>query len=65
MQRNKFSVGDTVELVTPDRKPIAFTVNDLRNAENEAISSAPHPMMELNMRLPAVCGRLSILRKIR
>jgi len=65
VQRNKFSVGDTVELVTPDRKPIAFTVNDLRNAENEAISSAPHPMMELNMRLPAACGRLSILRKIR
>ena len=64
-QRNKFCVGDTVELVTPDNKPIAFTVMDMRNADDEAIEAAPHPMMELHMRLPAKCGRLALLRKIR
>lgn len=64
-QRNKFSVGDMVELVTPHNKPIAFTVSDLRNSDNEAIEAAPHPMMELRMRLPVKCGRLSLLRKLR
>lgn len=64
-QRNKFCVGDTVELVTRDNKPVRFTVTDLRNAENEAIESAPHPMMELHMRLPAKAERLALLRKIR
>ncbi len=65
IQRNKFSLGDTVELVTPDNKPFAFTVKDLRNAENEKIPSAPHPMMELRMKLPVRCGRLALLRKLR
>jgi len=64
-QRNKFCVGDTVELVSPDAKPVAFTVSDLRNAQDEAIEAAPHPMMELHMRLPAKADRLSILRKLK
>ncbi len=64
-QRNKFSVGDTVELVTPNRKPISFVVSDLRNASDEAVESAPHPMMELHMKLPVKCDRLSLLRKLR
>lgn len=65
IQRNKFCVGDTVELVTPDNKPVCFTVTDLRNGENEIIAAAPHPMMELRMKLPVKCGRLSLLRKLR
>jgi len=65
IQRNKFCVGDKVELVTPNNKPIAFTVTDLRDADNEKIEAAPHPMMELKMRLPVQCGRLSLLRKLR
>lgn len=64
-QRNKFCIGDTIELVSPGTKPVAFTVIDLRNAENEAIEAAPHPMMELHMRLPAKADRLSILRKLK
>ncbi|MBR5490881.1 MAG: U32 family peptidase [Oscillospiraceae bacterium] len=65
IQRNKFCVGDRVELVTKDNLPIAFTVTDLRNAEDERIESAPHPMMELHMHLPVKCDRLSLLRKLR
>ncbi len=64
-QRNKFCVGDTLELVTPDKKPVAFTVNELRNADDELMESAPHPMMELHMHLPTQCGKLALLRKIR
>lgn len=64
-QRNKFCVGDTLELVSPDSMPIAFTVTEMQNAEGEFIQSAPHPMMELHMTLPAKADRLSILRKLK
>ena len=62
-QRNKFSVGDTVELLTNTNQPLAFTVEALFNAQGEQISSAPHPMMGLSMKLPLPCSPLSLLRK--
>jgi len=64
-QRNKFSVGDVVELLTNDSEPMPFTVSDLRDKSGEPIASAPHPMMELRMRLPKPCAPLSLLRKLK
>lgn len=64
-QRNKFSVGDPVELLTNDSEPIPFTVTGLWNGEGEEISSAPHPMMALHMKLPRACSPLSLLRKLK
>lgn len=64
-QRNKFSLGDTVELVNAGEKPRRFVVTDLRSGEGEPIAAAPHPMMPLRMRLPARAERLSILRKLK
>ena len=62
-QRNKFSVGDTVELLTNIGEPLAFTVDEIRNKDNTPIESTPHPMMVLHMRLPKPCAPLSLLRK--
>ncbi len=64
-QRNKFSVGDTLELLTNDHPPVAFTVENIKNAKGEDIMSTPHPMMELQMQLPAACTPLSILRRLK
>ncbi len=64
-QRNKFSIGDTVELLTNDSDPISFTVDEIRNCNDELLESTPHPMMELHMRLPRSCTPLSLLRKNR
>ena len=64
-QRNKFSVGDTVELLTNDCEPIPFTVEQILNSDGEAIDSTPHPMMELHMKLPKFCTPLSLLRKLK
>lgn len=64
-QRNKFSVGDTVELLTNRGAPIRFAVGEIRNDDGELIDSAPHPMMKLRMQLPAPAERLSILRKLK
>lgn len=64
-QRNKFSVGDVVELLTNDSEPIPFIVEEIFNADGEAIDSTPHPMMELCMKLPKSCAPLSLLRKLK
>lgn len=62
-QRNKFSLGDTLELVTNDGVPLPFTVEEMRDADDEPLESTPHPMMEVRMRLPRPCAPLSLLRK--
>jgi putative protease len=64
-ERNRFSVGDTLELVNRGEKPHRFPVTDLRDGEGTPIDCARHPMMPLRMRLPAPAERLSILRKIK
>ena len=64
-QRNKFSVGDTVELLTNDDEPLSFKVELLTNRDGELVESAPHPMMELHMKLPKPCAPLSLLRKLK
>ena len=51
-QRNKMSLGDTVEIVTPGMVGRAFTVTKLYNVDGEAIESTPHPYMEFFMELP-------------
>ena len=64
-QRNKFFLGDSLELLTPDGLPVSFTPEHMFNAEGEAIPDARHPMMEIHMRLPHWAPRLSIVRKCR
>ncbi|NCB74680.1 MAG: U32 family peptidase [Clostridia bacterium] len=62
-QRNKFSLGDTLELLTNDGEPLCFTAEEIKNKADENIDSTPHPMMELHMKLPKPCAPLSMLRK--
>ena len=51
-QRNKMSLGDTVEIVTPGMVGRAFPVTKLYNIDGEAIDSTPHPYMEFFMEIP-------------
>ena len=64
-QRNKFSLGDELELLTPDGAPVKFTPERMYNAEGEEIADTRHAMMEIHMRLPKYAPRLSIVRKCR
>ncbi|MBQ0102360.1 MAG: U32 family peptidase C-terminal domain-containing protein, partial [Firmicutes bacterium] len=52
MQRNKVSVGDAVELITPGMTGRKFTVKNMKNEEGEEITSAPHPLMIFSLDLP-------------
>ena len=63
-ERNRFSLGDTVELLRREGKPLRFVVSDLRDGDGAPIDCARHPMMPLRMRLPVPAPRLSILRTL-
>ena len=64
-QRNRFCTGDTVELMTNDGEPIAFTVGEMKNEAGESITATPHAMMKFEMQLPRKCSELSILRRLK
>ena len=63
-QRNKFSAGELLELLTPENEPVAFTADGLEDENGVQIACARHPMMPFYMPLPPGAGRLSIIRKI-
>ena len=62
-QRNRFSLGDELELLIPGREPISFRVDALQNGQGEPITVCPHPQMELRLRLPCQAPQWSILRR--
>ena len=51
-QRNKMSLGNVVEIVTPGMVGRAFTVEKLFDENGEPIESTPHPYMEFFMEMP-------------
>lgn len=63
-QRNRFFVGETLELIAPGQLPISFVCQGLWDKKGEAIEVAPHPMMELSMQLPKTAGKYAILRRV-
>ena len=59
---NKFSVGDTVEIVGPDLKPFAFTVHAMLDEDGNALLEARHPDMVFHMKFPCYVPPLSFIR---
>lgn len=53
-QRNKFSLGDTLEVLEPGDQEISFVVEQMESEKGEAIESAPHA--EQIVKLPYVAG---------
>ena len=62
-QRNKFSVGDTLEIMEKGKAPKALPVLAMQNAEGESIESAPHPMMTVYLPCDTQYPAGTILRK--
>ena len=48
-QRNRFSEGDTLDVLSPDGEPCLITASDIRNGDGESIPNTPHPDMELSI----------------
>ena len=49
MQRNKFSVGDRIEIMKPDGRDIPVIVAGMYNEEGVPVPSAPHPKQVLDL----------------
>lgn len=47
VQKNKFSVGETVEVMKPDGTNLEAVVTGLRDGEGQSLKSAPHPKQVL------------------
>ena len=62
VQRNKFSVGDTVELLTPGKVGVPLTVTALYDADNTPVDAVPHPYMSFTMPVPFPVKEGDILR---
>ena len=72
MQRNKFCVGDRIEIMKPDGRDIPVVVAAIYDSEGQAKDSAPHPkeILDLDLRpendptLPAEVETGDILRVV-
>ena len=62
-QRNKFSVGDTVEIFGPHTPYYEEIIEEMYDEEGNAVMSAPHPQQILRIRFRRTPGRDFIIRK--
>ena len=62
-QRNKFLVGDTLDVLPPDGYPFLIKCRALVNGEGESVDSAPHPTELLTMTTDKPVPAGSVLRK--
>lgn len=62
-QRNKFSVGDEIEILEPKRPPRTFVVDSLLDESGEPIRSASHAVMRLQIPCDTPVMPGAILRK--
>ena len=61
--RNKFSKGDTLEVVGPDKKPSAFTVGEMTTVDGQPLEEPRTPQMQFYLQLPEAVPAMSILRR--
>ena len=64
-QKNKFLVGDELDVLPPNGTPFIITVDELYNSKGESVSSAPHAMEKLVMPCKKEIPAGSFIRKKR
>ncbi|MEH2942145.1 U32 family peptidase [Lachnospiraceae bacterium KK002] len=62
-QRNKFSVGEQIEVMKPNGDNIPVTVKSIRDEEGNEMESAPHPRQVLYIDLGQPLAEFDILRR--
>ena len=62
-QRNKFSVGETIEIMKPDGRNVITTVEGIWDLDGNAQESAPHAKQALKVKLAEVPEPMDILRR--
>lgn len=62
-QRNKFSVGEEIEVMKPDGQNISVTVKAILDEDGNPMESAPHPKQVLYIDLGIELSEFDILRR--
>ena len=62
VQRNKLSVGDRVEWITPGRPGTPFIAREMYGEDGTPLESCPHPSMKFYLRVPFPVRPGDILR---
>ena len=62
IQRNKTSVGEAVEIISPGLPGHGFVIERMAGAQGEPLSSAPHPFMEFTVPVPFAVREGDIMR---
>ena len=62
-QRNKFSVGEEIEVMKPNGDNITVTVKEIQDEEGNHMESAPHPKQVLYIDLGYPLEKFDILRR--
>lgn len=62
-QRNKFSVGERIEIMRPDGENVPATVEALYDEAGEAVESCPHARQKLWVKLSAEPEPYNLLRR--
>ena len=62
-QRNKFSVGDTIEIMRPDGENRSAVVEAMYDEEGETVESCPHARQTLWVKLSEAAEQYDLLRQ--
>ena len=62
-QRNKFSVGETIEVMKPNGDNLEVTVKSIQDEDGNYMESAPHPKQILYIDLGQELDQYDILRR--
>ena len=62
-QRNKFSVGETIEVMRPNGDNILVTVKRITDERGVDMESAPHPKQQLYIDLGVKLEQYDVLRR--
>lgn len=62
-QRNKFTVGETIEIMKPDGRNLAAVVKAIYDENGVSVESAPHPQQKLAVDLGAEVEKYDLLRR--
>ena len=60
---NKFSQGDTLEVVGPDFRPLAFTADNMKDLDGNTLTEPRTPQMKFYLQLPKQVPAFSMLRR--
>lgn len=62
-QRNKFSVGETVEVMKKNGENLLVTIQDIYTLDGERVESAPHPKQQLYVDFGIALEQYDVIRR--